>query len=84
MQSILDSKPHLASEVTTLRESRDELQDNFERIILRLEYVSPDDADALEKVCAEIACYLDQLKTQGQEEMELLQHSMAQVEGGEG
>ena len=84
MHSITDAKPHLASEVKAAWDAREELQANFERIILRLEYVSPDDAAALGEVCAELERYLDQLKTHGEKEVELLQHSLTQVEGGEG
>ena len=84
MHLITDTKPHLASEVKALRNAREELQADFERIILRLEYVSPDDAVAFGMVCAELECYLEQLKTHGQTERELLQHSSLQEEGGEG
>ncbi len=63
---------------------RQELQANFERIILRLEYVSPDGAPAFRQVCAELERFLDDLKAHGQKEMELLQHSFAQEEGGSG
>ena len=84
MHSITDANPHLASKVRALRDVREELQANFERIILRLEYVSPDDAAAFGEVCAELECYLEQLKTHAQKEMELLQHSFTQVEGGSG
>jgi len=82
MHSITDANPHLASKVRALRDVRGELQANFERIILRLEYVSPDDAAAFGKVCAELEYYLEQLKTHGQKERELLQHSFTQEQGG--
>jgi hypothetical protein len=84
LHSITDDNPHLASEVKAVWDAREELQANFERIILRLEYVSPDDPAALGEVCAELERYLDQLNTHGEKEMELLQHSLTQVEGGEG
>jgi hypothetical protein len=79
-----DTNPHLAADIETLRNARQEIQANFERIILRLEYVSPDDAAAFDKLCAELECYLDQLKAHGQQEMELIQHAFIQEEGGEG
>ena len=63
---------------------RQELQAKFERIILRLEYVSPDGAPAFRQVCAELERFLDDLKAHGQKQMELLQHSFAQEEGGSG
>jgi len=84
MHSITHANPHLASEVEGLRDRRQELQANFERIVLRLEYVSPDDADAFGRVCAELECYLERLETHSREELNLLQHSMVQEEGGEG
>jgi hypothetical protein len=84
MGSITDANPHLASEVTALKGARAALQADFERIILRLEYVSPDDAAAFGEVCAELERYLEQLRTHGQKEMALFQHSFVQEEGGEG
>jgi len=83
MHSITDANPHLAREVTAGWDAREGLQANLERIILQLEYVSPDDATAVQKACAELECYLDQLKIHGQKERELLQHSFTQEEGGE-
>ena len=84
MHLITDAKPRLASEVKALRNARQELQANFERIILRLEYVSPDDAAAFGEVCAELERYLEDLRAHSQEEMELVQHFLVQEEGGEG
>ncbi|HSS65973.1 MAG TPA: hypothetical protein VLS27_16215, partial [Gammaproteobacteria bacterium] len=66
MHSITDANPHLASKVRALKDVRGKLQANFERIILRLEYVSPDDAAAFGEVCAELECYLEQLRTHGE------------------
>lgn len=84
MHSITDANPHLAREVNALVDMREEIQSNFERIMLRLECVSPDDSAAIGDVCAELECYLEQLKTHGQKEMELLHHSFVQEEGGSG
>ena len=84
LHAITVANPHLANKVKAAWDAREELQANFERIILRLEYVSPDDTAALGKVCAELERYLDQLKTHGEKEMDLLHHSVTQVEGGEG
>jgi hypothetical protein len=82
MHLITDTKPHLASEVKALRNVREELQTDFERIIVRLEYVSPDDAAGFGKVCAELERYLEDLRAHGQKEMELAQRSFSQKEGG--
>jgi hypothetical protein len=84
MHLITDTKPHLASEVKALRNAREVLQADFECIIIRLEYVSPDDAAGFVDVCAELERYLEDLKAHGQKEMELLQRSFNQKEGGSG
>ena len=84
MHLITDTKPHLASEVKALRNVREELHANFERIMVRLEYVSPDDAAGFGKVCAELERYLEDLKAHGQKELELLQRSFNQEGGGSG
>ena len=80
MHLITEIKPRLASEVTALRSARAELQANFERIIVRLEYVSPDDAVGFAKVCAELKDYLADLKAHGGKELELLKRSFQQNE----
>jgi len=67
--------PELASEVQQLRTSRETLQAGFEGIVLRLEYVSPDNAGALQDVCAELERYLDDLNAHGREELKLLRRS---------
>ena len=84
MHLITNTKPHLTSEIKALRNVREELQADFECIIVRLEYVSPDDAAGFGKVCAELDRYLEDLKAHGQKEMELLQRSFNQKEGGSG
>ena len=84
MHLIADTQPHLDSEVKALRNAREELQSDFESIIVRLEYVSPDDSAGFGKICAELERYLDHLKAHGQKEMELLQRSFNQEEGGTG
>ena len=65
-----------------LRDVREELEANFECVIIRLEYVSPDDAATFGDVCAELERFLDDLRTHGRKESELLQHSFTQDETG--
>lgn len=84
MQAITDGNPHLATAVIELKDRRRDLQVAFERIILRLEFVSPNDEAVFEDVCTELTRYLEKLEKHGQKEMELLQHSFAQEQGGEG
>jgi uncharacterized membrane protein YccC len=80
MHLITDAKPCLASEVKSLRNAREELQSDFERIIVRFERVSFDDSAGFRKICAELERYLDHLKVHGQKETELLQRSVNQKE----
>ena len=84
MHLITDTKPRLAGEVKALKNAREELQANFERVIVQLEYVSPDDAAGFEKVCGELEHYLADLKAHGRKELELLQRSFQQNEGQAG
>lgn len=70
--------PELTGEVQDLRKAREALQAGFEDIALRLEYVSPDDAEAFECVCAELERYLDNLNAHGRKELKLLQNSYRQ------
>jgi hypothetical protein len=84
MHAITDANPHLAGDVKELKSGREALQVNFERIILQLEYVSPDNAAAFGQICIEMEHYFDDLEAHGQKEMSLLQHSFVQEEGGSG
>ena len=84
MHLVTEANPHLAGEVETLRNGREELHSNLERIIVRLERVSRDDADEFGKICAELERLLDNLRAHGEKERELLQHSFIQEEGGTG
>jgi len=84
MHLITDADPHLAGEVETLRNQREELHSNLERIIVRLERVSRDDAGGFGQICADLERFLDDLRTHGEKERELLQHSFTQEEGGSG
>jgi hypothetical protein len=84
MHLITDAHPHLAGEVEELRNKGEELHSNLERIIVRLDRVSGDDATGFGQICADLERFLDDLKTHGQKESELLQRSFTQEEGGSG
>jgi hypothetical protein len=84
MHLITDAHPHLAGEVGALRNDREELHSKLERIIVRLERVSRDDAGEFGQICADLERFLDDLRMHGQKESELLQHSFTQEEGGSG
>ena len=84
MHLITDVDPHLAGEVGALRNERAGLHAKLERIIVRLDHVSPDDAAGFGRVCSDLERFLDDLRTHGQKESELLQHSFTQEECGSG
>ena len=84
MHLITDANPHLAERVRALANERAELHANLERIIIRLDFVSPDDADGFAQICADLERFLDDLRAHGQKERDLLQHSFTQEEGGAG
>jgi len=75
LRLVNDSAPQLAAEVRRLSETREALQTAFEQLILRLEYVSPDDAAGFSELCAALEEYLANLRTHGQRETELLQRA---------
>ncbi|MBN2561424.1 MAG: hypothetical protein JXQ75_10890 [Phycisphaerae bacterium] len=84
MHLITEANPHLAGEVEALGNERAELHANLQRIIVRLDHVSPDDAGGFGQICANLDRFLDDLRSQGEKESELLQHSFTQEEGGSG
>ena len=84
MHLITNAHPHLAGEVEALRNEREELHADLGSIILRLDHVSTDDAAGFGKTCADLERFLDDLRTHGQKESELLERSFNQEEGGSG
>jgi hypothetical protein len=84
MHLITDANPHLAGEVGALRNERAELHANLQRIIVQLDHASRDDAGGFGQICADLERFLDDLRTHGQKERELLQDSFTQEEGGSG
>ncbi len=84
MRRVTEAKPHLVSAVEELKQHRDELQVRLEQIMLRLEHLDPQKFAAFDELCAELKTFFDDLSTHDQQEMELLQHSFAQEEGGSG
>jgi hypothetical protein len=75
MHLVTAAAPDLTGEVQDLRKAREALQTGFEDIVLRLEYVSPDDGEAFQGVCAKLERYLDNLNAHGRRELKLLQRS---------
>jgi hypothetical protein len=84
MHLVTDTKPHLASAVHGLKKLRDDLQAHLEQMMLRLEHISPNESVAFAELCAELEHYLKDLSAHGQKELELLQQSFAQEDGGSG
>lgn len=81
---VTEFAPLLSAEVRLLSEKREELQVGFEKLILRLEYVSPEDAAGFAKLCVELEEYLSELRTHGQRETELLQRAFRPTAGRSG
>lgn len=81
MHLVTVANPGLSDEVQSLQKAREALQTGFEGIVLRLEYVSPDDAGAFQEVCAELERYLDDLNVHGRKELKLLRNSLSHDEG---
>jgi hypothetical protein len=84
LHRITDAKPHLAGEVASLASERAELRANLEKVMVRLDHVSRDDAGEFRQVCTDLERFLDDLRAHGQRESELLQRSFSQEEGGSG
>ena len=67
-----------------LKKLRDDLQAHLEQMMLRLEHISANETVAFAGLCAELEHYLADLSAHGQKELELLQKSFAQEDGGSG
>lgn len=84
LRLVTDANPHMVGEVTKLRDVLQELRVDLERIIVRLDYMLPNDDVGLGQICNDLEALLDDLRTHGEQKSDLLQHSFAQEEGGEG
>ena len=84
MHLITDADPHLAGEVEALRNERTKLHATLHRIIAQLERVSRDDSGGFGQICADLEHFLDDLRTHGQKESELLRNSSTQNQGESG
>lgn len=84
MHLVTDTKPHLASEVQALKETRNDLQAELERMIVALEHVFPNDTSEFKRICREYDRYLEALKSHGEQELELFHRSFLQEDGGSG
>jgi hypothetical protein len=84
MHLVTDMKPQLVRQVGKLKQIRDDMQARLEKLMLRMEHVSPEDDAAFEGICGELEGYLTDLASHAQLEMELLQQCFAEIEGGSG
>ncbi|GMU35423.1 MAG: hypothetical protein AMXMBFR20_32950 [Planctomycetia bacterium] len=84
MHLITDKKPRLANEVMELKSVRDELQDQFERLIVALEHLSAGNPARLEEICSDYRSFLEALDLHGQNERELFHRACFEELGGSG
>jgi hypothetical protein len=84
MHLITDKKPHLANEVMELKGARDGLQEQFERLIVALEHVSPNDPARIEEVCTDYRRFLEALDLHGQNERGIFHRACFEEVGGSG
>ena len=81
---ITDTDPTADREVRALWSQREDLHQELERIILRLDYVRGDDADVFKRLCADVDGLLDSLKEHSRKERDLIQLCFAQEDSGSG
>jgi len=84
MYVVSQTKPHLAGSVKSLKNLRDDLQSHLESMMLKLEHVSPQNTHSIAEICTELEKYLDDLSSHGKQEIDLLQKTFGQEEGGSG
>ncbi len=84
MSWVVETKPHLSGAVQGLKKQCDELGATLERIMSRLDHVSPDDTVAFCGVCSELERLLKEHKSHDEQETQLYQQAVAQDEGGPG
>jgi hypothetical protein len=84
MHVITDAHPDLADEIEALKKEREALHSHLERIIVRLDRVSRDDAGGFRQICGDLGHFLDGLRAHGKKESEMIQHSFTHGEAESG
>ncbi|MFN4258501.1 MAG: hemerythrin domain-containing protein [Gemmataceae bacterium] len=84
MDVVTSASPQLAKAVDALRHEHDEFRAKINRLVNRLERISPLDRAAFTLVCDDLRLLLDKLEEHGRKEARLMQEALDRDEGGEG
>jgi hemerythrin-like domain-containing protein len=82
MEVVTESRPSLSPQVDALRAEHDVLRRALRRVGLQLERLTPDDSAPIDQVSAELVSLLERVDEHSQREVDLLQESLLQEEGG--
>jgi hypothetical protein len=82
MHVVIEAAPHLVGEVHALENERAGLHANLDRLIVRMENISQDDAPGFASICADLERLLDQLRAQGEREREPVHHVLTKEGAG--
>ena len=83
MEVVVESHPQLKSQVDALRTDHDTFRYTLRRISSRLDRLSADDKVRIEQISDELLALLESLDVHSRKEVDLLQESFLQEEGGE-
>jgi hypothetical protein len=84
LEEVVDASPHLSEQVETLHQEQAEFHALLERMIARIERVSPTHRARAEVVADELFSLLHKLEEHDRKETDLLQEAFLRDEGGEG
>jgi hemerythrin-like domain-containing protein len=82
MEVVTESRPTLSPKVEALRAEHDVFRTELRRVSARLERLTPDDPLPIGKLSDELGSLLTRVEEHGRKEIDLLQMSLVQEDGG--
>ena len=82
MEVVRECRPEFTSQVDALRTEHDDFRRRLRRATGRLERLSTSDVEHCEQVSQELGALLEQIDAHSRKEVDLLQQSLLQEEGG--
>lgn len=82
MEVVTESRPTFSPKVEALRAEHDTFRRDLRRVTARLDRLTPEDPQPIGQVSDELGSLLSRVEVHGRKEVDLLQESLVQEDGG--
>ncbi len=82
MEVVKESRPTFSPQVDALRAEHDSFRRELRRVTARLERLTPEEPQPISQVSTELESLLSRVEVHGRKEVDLLQESLVQEDGG--